>query len=593
MSVYKKFTPQDYSVVPFNAHKQYNLNSSSAVLNNVKFFNTKYTASNIDVYSSSSIFTEEAVILGQNFDNIKYSQLDHLFYRNYKSNSNDTFGDIDYLKHYRVLYEKCTTMSIPSGLYGHKIKPGSLEFSAGSTTFVDDTYGNLYVKNNNLDHYITDPRLILADLGPVKGFKRYDLNVYENVYENTFYRRGQSRVNNITSYSTPISKHEYDDSYFSNKIYYNNVNFSEVDLGSDIEITKKFPQISFLETNSEVIIEHNNNLNFNKENQYTLEFFITSVLITHDDEIHVLSKSTTQTSSPIPHNNDSFPETTINKTAENQYPFKITLKKGNGTTTNRLCFSVSDGENSTTTLMQINVDTPTHITCVRDKNTIKIYKNGNTGELLVCTNKNTNNLANVYIGGGSEITSLYNNRSFSGSICNFKMYDTSFSSINVVKHHQSKNGSPYVGNVFYSHGFANITHPAYISQYGILGIGDMQIDNNDVVENNFTVGGILISSANWLQNIKFQGSHLIYENEYKCTVDEFEYNNTFNLTARKNKSLQEENKADFTTGSLFKPYITTIGLYNENNELLVVGKLGQPIRTSNETDTTFIVRWDT
>jgi len=51
--------------------------------------------------------------------------------------------------------------------------------------------------------------------------------------------------------------------------------------------------------------------------------------------------------------------------------------------------------------------------------------------------------------------------------------------------------------------------------------------------------------------------------------------------------------ADFATGSLFKPYITTIGLYNENNELLVVGKLGQPIKTSNETDTTLIVRWDT
>ena len=48
----------------------------------------------------------------------------------------------------------------------------------------------------------------------------------------------------------------------------------------------------------------------------------------------------------------------------------------------------------------------------------------------------------------------------------------------------------------------------------------------------------------------------------------------------------------FTTGSYFKTHITTIGLYNEQNELLVVGKLGQPIRTSNETDTTFIVRWD-
>ena len=51
--------------------------------------------------------------------------------------------------------------------------------------------------------------------------------------------------------------------------------------------------------------------------------------------------------------------------------------------------------------------------------------------------------------------------------------------------------------------------------------------------------------------------------------------------------------ANFTTSSLFKPHITTIGLYNNNNELLVVGKLGQPVRVSDETDTTFVLRWDT
>ena len=66
-----------------------------------------------------------------------------------------------------------------------------------------------------------------------------------------------------------------------------------------------------------------------------------------------------------------------------------------------------------------------------------------------------------------------------------------------------------------------------------------------------------------------------------------------NISARKTKSLQSPDLANFATGSLFKPYVTTIGLYNEDNELLVVGKLGQPIRTSDETDTTFVLRWDT
>ena len=95
------------------------------------------------------------------------------------------------------------------------------------------------------------------------------------------------------------------------------------------------------------------------------------------------------------------------------------------------------------------------------------------------------------------------------------------------------------------------------------------------------------------ENIKFQGSHLIYENEYQCTVDEYEFNDTMNISARKIKTTDSQDVANFVTGSLFKPYVTTIGLYNEDNELLVVGKLGQPVRMSDETDTTFVLRWDT
>jgi hypothetical protein len=46
------------------------------------------------------------------------------------------------------------------------------------------------------------------------------------------------------------------------------------------------------------------------------------------------------------------------------------------------------------------------------------------------------------------------------------------------------------------------------------------------------------------------------------------------------------------TGSDFRPYATTIGLYNENNQLLVVGKLATPYPIPANTDITFIVKWD-
>ena len=70
-------------------------------------------------------------------------------------------------------------------------------------------------------------------------------------------------------------------------------------------------------------------------------------------------------------------------------------------------------------------------------------------------------------------------------------------------------------------------------------------------------------------------------------------NYSTNITTRKIQSEDGQEIADFTTSSIFQPYVSTIGLYDENNELLVVGKLGQPIKTSQETDTTFVLRWDT
>ena len=50
---------------------------------------------------------------------------------------------------------------------------------------------------------------------------------------------------------------------------------------------------------------------------------------------------------------------------------------------------------------------------------------------------------------------------------------------------------------------------------------------------------------------------------------------------------------DFVTGSNFAPYITTIGLYDDNNDLLAVGRLAKPVKNDKELDISFILRFDT
>ena len=161
--IFKKFTPQDYSIVPFNAHKQYNFTSASAASNSVNHYKTQWASQSINLYSSAS-----STIYGlpSDTDNkVKYNQLDHLFYRNFRKISNNSTGnkflgqdDLNYLKHKRVLYNNANILSIPTGLYGHEIKPNSVYFSSSLYEFKDDGYGNIIIYNDNTDNYITDIR---------------------------------------------------------------------------------------------------------------------------------------------------------------------------------------------------------------------------------------------------------------------------------------------------------------------------------------------------------------------------------------------------------------------------------------------------
>ena len=65
------------------------------------------------------------------------------------------------------------------------------------------------------------------------------------------------------------------------------------------------------------------------------------------------------------------------------------------------------------------------------------------------------------------------------------------------------------------------------------------------------------------------------------------------LTNDVDKSENTQVYHDFCTGSLFTPYVTTVGLYNESNDLVCVGKLPRPIPMSLSTDTTFMINFDT
>ena len=92
--------------------------------------------------------------------------------------------------------------------------------------------------------------------------------------------------------------------------------------------------------------------------------------------------------------------------------------------------------------------------------------------------------------------------------------------------------------------------------------------------------------------LSFQNEHIIYENEVRCIVKESEFNLSYNPTLVTG-SYASGSLRGFATSASFEPYVTTIGLYNDENQLLAVAKLGKPIVISADTDMTFIVKYDT
>lgn len=134
----------------------------------------------------------------------------------------------------------------------------------------------------------------------------------------------------------------------------------------------------------------------------------------------------------------------------------------------------------------------------------------------------------------------------------------------------------YVGDVIYPHGIAVLTQSPYTT-------------------------GIIAS-------IGFNSSQPIYTYNYHCKIRESEYNYTYNPSALSGslKTIYNNNGDVYSTsgsvsdgvlknnvtGSSFQPYITTVGLYNDANELIAVAKMGQPVPKPANTEMTIIVKID-
>lgn len=120
------------------------------------------------------------------------------------------------------------------------------------------------------------------------------------------------------------------------------------------------------------------------------------------------------------------------------------------------------------------------------------------------------------------------------------------------------------GNMIYSHGLAIITTSSFVSDLSSF------ITSSDTT-------------------CSFSSSLTLFETHYKCNIKENEFNFSQNPSII---SGSNGNLYGYATSSYFDPYITTIGLYNENQDLIAVAKLSQPLPSSRTTDTNIIINLD-
>jgi hypothetical protein len=154
---------------------------------------------------------------------------------------------------------------------------------------------------------------------------------------------------------------------------------------------------------------------------------------------------------------------------------------------------------------------------------------------------------------------------------------------------------PNVGNVFYSHGIITLTK-------------DTEIGAEK--ENAFDAF-----------DLSYKSTITIYENEFLLVVGEDEFNTSTNPSSytetnvvtgsinttfegvRKWRDSEKYQKTEFSvyeysssidpTGSYLAPYITTIGLYDNNMDMVAVAKLATPVKSMPDLPVNFLVRIDT
>jgi len=152
-------------------------------------------------------------------------------------------------------------------------------------------------------------------------------------------------------------------------------------------------------------------------------------------------------------------------------------------------------------------------------------------------------------------------------------------------------GHTKCGLLYYQAGIAVLTASVLttlIRADGNVYLDETAANNFDKLLSGSTIQTIATAVRQRIQNIQFNNTTELNSTIYFCRANHDEFNYSTNPTYLSNSKIRVK------TNSTDEPisYITTIGMYNDNNELMAVAKLSEPLKKTPSTEFTIRCRLD-
>ena len=145
-----------------------------------------------------------------------------------------------------------------------------------------------------------------------------------------------------------------------------------------------------------------------------------------------------------------------------------------------------------------------------------------------------------------------------------------------------------VGLIYYQAGIAVLTASIFNGTFGPMENHPNNTGSVAAVLAGATIEDNSTGLRNRMLDLSFNNTTELNSTIYFCRANHNEFNYSSNPTYLTDSKLNVKNKQQDSPVS----YITTVGLYSADNELLAVGKLSEPLKKTPETELTIRTRLD-